>query len=63
MHALEQALRSSITVDSAVVIVDAKDPGAVEFYKRFGFKPIIDQPLRLYKPMIDIAKQFGLVYG
>ncbi|MBV9385662.1 MAG: GNAT family N-acetyltransferase [Chroococcidiopsidaceae cyanobacterium CP_BM_ER_R8_30] len=60
MHALEQALKSSITLASAVVIVDAKDSGAVGFYKRFGFKPIMDQPLRLYKPMIDITKQFSL---
>ena len=58
MDALYRALESSRQVASAAVIVDAIDNTAVEFYKRFDFEPFLNNALRLYKPMIDISKQF-----
>lgn len=58
MNALHRALESSRQVASTAVIVDAIDDTAVEFYKRFDFEPFLNNALRLYKPMIDISKQF-----
>lgn len=54
--ALHRALRSEIA--SFAVIVDAKDDNARKFYEREGFLQLIDQPMRLYRPMADIAPLF-----
>jgi hypothetical protein len=54
--ALHRSLRSEIT--SFVVIVDAKDESAREFYEREGFLRLLEQPMRLFRPMADIAQLF-----
>lgn len=32
------------------IVVDAKDDGAADFYKRFGFRPFPSRPARLFMP-------------
>jgi hypothetical protein len=54
--AKHRALRSEIA--SFAVIVDAKDDNARKFYEREGFLQLLDQPMRLYRPMADIAPLF-----
>lgn len=54
--ALLRAVRSEIA--SFAVIVDAKDEAARRFYERESFLPFLDQPMKLYLPMADIAKLF-----
>jgi GNAT superfamily N-acetyltransferase len=54
--ALHRSLRSEIA--SFAVIVDAKDDNARKFYERESFLPLLDQPMRLYRPMADIALLF-----
>jgi GNAT superfamily N-acetyltransferase len=54
--ALRRSLRSEIA--SFAVIVDAKDDSARKFYERESFLPLLDQPMRLYRPMADIALLF-----
>jgi GNAT superfamily N-acetyltransferase len=54
--ALHRAIRSEIA--SFAVIVDAKDDGARRFYERESFLPLPDQPMRLFRPMADMAKLF-----
>jgi GNAT superfamily N-acetyltransferase len=54
--ALYRAARSQIA--SFAVIVDAKDEQARRFYEREGFLPFPDQPMKLYRPMADIAELF-----
>lgn len=54
--ALFRAVRSEIA--SFAVVVDAKDETARRFYERESFLPFPDQPLRLFRPMADIAKLF-----
>lgn len=54
--ALHRSLRSEIA--SFAVIVDAKDDNARKFYEREGFLPLLDQPMKLYRPMADIALLF-----
>ena len=52
--ALFRAVRSEIA--SFAIVVDAKDDAARRFYERESFLPFPDQPLRLFRPMADIAK-------
>jgi GNAT superfamily N-acetyltransferase len=54
--ALYRAVRSEIA--SFAVIVDAKDEAARRFYERESFLPFPDQPMKLFRPMADIAKLF-----
>lgn len=54
--ALHRAVRSEIA--SFAVIVDAKDEAARQFYLRESFLPLPDQPMKLFRPMEDLAKLF-----
>ena len=54
--ALLRAVRSEIA--SFAVTVDAKNEAARRFYERESFLPFPDQPMKLYRPMTDIAKLF-----
>jgi len=38
--------------------VDAKDEAARQFYSRESFLPLPDQPMKLFRPMEDLAKLF-----
>lgn len=49
--ALNRARNAAQSVGSAGVFVDAKDGSAARFYRRFGFLPCADQPLKLYLPL------------
>lgn len=49
--AVSRAHAAADFVGSAGIFVDAKDETAMRFYMNFGFKPNINQPLRLYLPM------------
>lgn len=54
--ALGRAVRSEIA--SFAVVVDAKDDAARRFYERESFLPFPDQPMKLFRPMADIAALF-----
>lgn len=54
--ALFRAVRSEIA--SFAVIVDAIDDDARRFYARESFLPFPDQPMKLFRPMADIARLF-----
>jgi GNAT superfamily N-acetyltransferase len=54
--ALSRAVRSEIA--SFAVVVDAKDDAARHFYERESFLPFPDQPIKLFRPMADIAALF-----
>lgn len=54
--ALHRSVRSEIA--SFAVVVDAKDDAARRFYERESFLPLLDQPMKLYRPTADIAKLF-----
>lgn len=43
---------------SFAVIVDAKDEDARRFYLRESFLPFPDQPMKLFRPMADLAPLF-----
>ena len=52
--ALGRAVRSEIA--SFAIIVEAKNDAARRFYESESFLPFPDQPMRLFRPMSDIAK-------
>lgn len=54
--ALDRSLRQCEEIGSALVVVDALDAAAVDFYKRFGFTPIPDEPNRHFMLMATVAK-------
>ncbi|WP_208246299.1 GNAT family N-acetyltransferase (plasmid) [Rhizobium sp. T1470] len=54
--ALFRAVKSEIA--SFAVIVDAKDDIARRFYERESFLPFPDQPMKLFRPMVDIELLF-----
>jgi GNAT superfamily N-acetyltransferase len=54
--ALLRAVRSEIA--SFAVIVDAKDDAARRFYQRESFLPLPEKPMKLFRPMADLAKLF-----
>ena len=54
--ALFRALRSEIA--SFAVVVEAKDETARRFYERESFLPFPDRPMKLFRPMADIARLF-----
>jgi GNAT superfamily N-acetyltransferase len=50
-EALLGAMSASTTIGARLVLVDAIDDGAVDFYKRFGFE---DSPIHPRQVMLDI---------
>ena len=54
--ALHRAVRSEIA--SFAVIVEAIDDAARRFYERESFLSLPDQPMKLFRPLADIAKLF-----
>ena len=59
--ALFRAVRSEIA--SFAIIVHAKDEAARRFYERESFLPLLEQALKLFRPMTDIAKLFESKIG
>ncbi|MFT3805278.1 MAG: GNAT family N-acetyltransferase [Burkholderiaceae bacterium] len=59
LDALRRCLRGETA--SLAVVVDAKDDAAISFYERHEFLRLSDQPNRLFKPMAEIEKLFGVL--
>lgn len=55
--ALFRSVKSEIA--SFAIVVEAKDDGARRFYVRESFLPFPDHPMRLFRPMADIAALFS----
>lgn len=52
--ALRMAVLAGESVAARLVVVDAVDEPAAQFYQRHGFTDTLDHPLRLYRRMKDI---------
>jgi ribosomal protein S18 acetylase RimI-like enzyme len=59
MDALSRCLYGSREIASAAVIVDAKDDGAVAFYRKYGFLELPKIAMRLFLPMATVEALFG----
>lgn len=51
---LARAVHAGEVVAARLVVVDALDEQAADFYRRFGFVPAPEHPLRLYRRIKDI---------
>ncbi len=60
LDALKRACDARNVIGSALVIVDAKDKAAAEFYAQYDFQPTQSNPRRLYILMGTITKLFEL---
>jgi predicted GNAT family N-acyltransferase len=58
LDAFKRVLANAREVTSAVVVVDAKDDLAREFYLHHDFIPLPSQPNRLFYPVKTIEKLF-----
>jgi GNAT superfamily N-acetyltransferase len=52
--ALRMAVLAGESVAARLVVVDAIDESAAQFYRRHGFTDTLDHPLRLYRRMKDV---------
>jgi len=55
-HALVLACHAGEVVAARLVAVDAIDEQAAVFYRRWGFVPVPEQPLTLYRRIKDIRR-------
>jgi hypothetical protein len=56
VFALRQSLWISQQFGVRAVEVDALDDAARNFYLKYGFRPLLDDPRRLFLPMHEIRK-------
>ena len=54
--ALRRALELRALAGAWAVVVEAIDPVAAAFYRRHGFEPFADDPLRLYLPLRRVTQ-------
>lgn len=58
LDALARSLRHAQAVAAAVVVVDAKNDNARQFYARFDFRGLQKTPNRMFLPMKTVEKLF-----
>jgi GNAT superfamily N-acetyltransferase len=56
VDALRRSAQISEQVGIRAVEVDALDDAAKNFYLKFGFRPLLDDPRHLFMPMHEIRK-------
>lgn len=56
LDALQRAVDSSAGLGVHAVEVHALDAGAARFYAKYGFVPLLDDPLHLYLPITTIEE-------
>lgn len=56
MNAMEKVVAVSKNLGFVGFFVDAEDENVSEYYKRFGFIPLPDTPLKLFLPLKTIYK-------
>lgn len=59
LDALQRALDISAGLGVHAVEVDALDESAAAFYRKYGFTPLLDDPLHLYMPIATIEDLLG----
>ena len=59
LDALQRSLDLSVRLGVHAVEVKAIDDGAVKFYGKYGFTPLLDEPHHLYLPISTIEDQLG----
>lgn len=55
-HALNRVCDVAAIAGGVLALVDAKDDKAAAFYRRMGFRPLPDSPLRMFIPVTELMK-------
>ncbi len=63
IDALRRSLEGAQRIGAMAVVVQAKDQQAERFYRHFDFLPLQQTPLRLFLPMVQIARLFDSEIG
>ena len=58
-HALNRCVTAADLIGGRALVVNAIDDEAAAFWRRRGFLPSKDDPLRLFRSMADIAASVG----
>ena len=56
VDALKKSLAATEQVASLAVIAEAIDEKAVDFYRKYGFRSFINNPMKLYFPMQSVRE-------
>jgi len=59
LDALQRALDLSGRLGVYAIEVDAIDDAAAAFYRKYGFTPLLDDPLHLYLPIATVEQLLG----
>ena len=59
LDALQRSLDLSAGLGVHAVEVDALDDAAAAFYRKYGFTPLLDDPLHLYLPVATVEAALG----
>ena len=59
MDAIHRVLEQSKEIAAWAAIVDAVDAPAAAFYGRYGFRPLVGRPNRLFLPIATIERMFA----
>ena len=59
LHAMDRARAVADNAGIVGFFVDAKDSQAQAYYLRYGFIPLIDDPLRLFLPLAALNRALG----
>jgi GNAT superfamily N-acetyltransferase len=59
LDALQRSLNLAASLGGHAVEVDAIDAEAATFYRKYGFAPLLDDPLHLYLPLATIERLLG----
>lgn len=59
LDALHRSLELSSSLGLHAVKVEALDDNAAAFYHKYGFIPLLDQPLHLYLPLATVKQVLG----
>jgi GNAT superfamily N-acetyltransferase len=58
--AVTRALAVGLEIGVALLVVDAKDEKAVQYYERFGFVRWPTEGRKLFARLVDLAETFGV---
>ncbi|MFN7904465.1 MAG: GNAT family N-acetyltransferase [Pseudobdellovibrionaceae bacterium] len=57
VDALKRVQTASELIGVFALLVDAKDNSAKNFYLKYGFTPLIDEPMAVFLPLTKIPKK------
>lgn len=60
-HALQRCVTAAGLIGGRALVVNAVDDGAAAFWRRWGFLPSKDDPLTLFRSIVEIRASLGVI--